>query len=150
MVSRLTETITSAMKLGTPIARLIASAPTKTVATKTAAATTPAGLQRGQHRHHDAGIAEAGRQRRGHVALDAQHLDRAGQPGQPAREQATTSNVRGSDTPAKAAAAGFRPAARDSAPKTVRACSAQTSRRRAKGNQESDMQPRPRDQGGQA
>jgi hypothetical protein len=35
--------MTSAMKDGTPVARLIASAPTNTVATKTAAATTPAG-----------------------------------------------------------------------------------------------------------
>ncbi len=67
-----------------PRLRLMPSAPTNIVAVKSAASTTPSGLQIGEHRDDDAGIAEAGRQIGRHVALHAHHLDCAGKTRQPA------------------------------------------------------------------
>ena len=68
--------MTSAMYVGTAIARLMLSAPTRMPATKTAAATTPSGLQLRQHRDHDAAVAVARRHVERHVSGAPGDLDR--------------------------------------------------------------------------
>ncbi len=64
------------------------SAPTNTAATKIGGEDHGEGLELRQHGDDDAGVAEAGRQVLGQIALEARHLARAGEPGQGTGDQA--------------------------------------------------------------